>query len=292
MLTARGLTKKYGGFSAVKGIDLSIREGQLVAFLGPNGSGKSTTIAMLTGLEQPSSGAIHFEGEMVSAKDYYRKIGVVFQNSILDNELTVWENLSLRAKMNKSESGRLQEIMEIFQLNEVCSQKYETLSGGQKRRVDIARALLHRPKLLFLDEPTTGIDIQSRKLLWLLLLRLVKEEGLTIFLTTHYLEEAENADYIYILKHGKIVTEGTTSQLKEQHTKTSLEIESDQAKMILSHQPKYPCQQLTVNRIVFTNIETKDALSILATHKDRITSFNFHEGSLDDVFLAITEGGN
>ena len=192
------LTKKYGKKLALNSVDLKIDQGQLVAYLGTNGAGKSTTINILTGLLKPTSGTITYANNL--------KIGVVFQNSVLDNNLTVKDNLYLRAQMYKHFSKRwLQQLIDLIGIKNFLKQKYGTLSGGQRRRVDIARALINKPDLLFLDEPTTGLDLQTRLVIWQLLEKLQEEQGLTIFLTTHYLEEAENADQMYILENGNIL---------------------------------------------------------------------------------------
>lgn len=290
MLTTTNLTKNFGDFPAVKGIDLNIKAGSFVALLGPNGSGKSTTISMLTGLMAPSNGQILFNGQPLKLSDYYKQIGVVFQNSVLDNELTVFENLKLRGKMTgKVSVKKVEEILEKFLLLDVKNQAYGTLSGGQKRRVDIVRALLHQPKILFLDEPTTGIDIQSRKLMWQLLEKLQKEEQLTIFLTTHYLEEVNQADYVYILKEGQVITEGTAEKLRQQHTTNILEIDCQETEKILAHAPESLEFELIGNHLLFPNISAAAALEILTAAKNEIMNFRFHEGTMDDVFLAVTE---
>lgn len=207
LITTQNLTKKYGNKIAVNQLDLAIPQGALVAYLGTNGAGKSTTINMLVGLLKPTGGIISY------AKDL--KIGVVFQNSVLDDHLTVSENLQSRAAMYQGiDQDWIERLTKIMVLTKFLHQRYGTLSGGQKRRVDIARALLNHPNLLFLDEPTTGLDIQTRNVIWGLLRKLQYEQGLTIFLTTHYLEEASNAELIYILEEGKVLATGSAAQLK------------------------------------------------------------------------------
>ena len=197
LIQTRNLTKKYGQKTVVDHLNLTIPKGSLVAYIGTNGAGKSTTIKMLTGLLQPS------QGQVIVAPDM--KIGMVFQDSVLDPELTVKANLNHRAGLYRNlDKGWLAHLLELTELTDLLQQKYGTLSGGQRRRVDIARALLNKPELLFLDEPTTGLDIQTRRMIWELLHLLKKEEGLTIFLTTHYLEEAENAEVAYVINQGKI----------------------------------------------------------------------------------------
>ena len=209
------LTKKYGKKLALNKVNLKINRGQLVAYLGTNGAGKSTTINILIGLLKPTSGTITY------AKDL--KIGVVFQNSVLDDVLTVKENLYLRARMYKTFSKEwLEKLIGLIGIRSFLNQKYGTLSGGQKRRVDIARALIDHPDILFLDEPTTGLDLQTRIVIWDLLQKLQKEQGLTIFLTTHYLEEAENADQMYILENGNVLAEGSAEEIKEMYAPSRL----------------------------------------------------------------------
>lgn len=184
LIETYSLTKRYGKKLALNNIDIKIDKGQLVAYLETNGAGKSTTINILTGLLKQTSGTITYAPNL--------KIGVVFQDSVLDDNLTVKDNLYLRAGMYKKYSKEwLNQLIELIRIKNFLNQKYGTLSGGQRRRVDIARALIDRPNLLFLDEPTTGLDLQTRLVIWHLLQKLQKEQGLTIFLTTHYLEEAE-----------------------------------------------------------------------------------------------------
>ncbi|MHC5373484.1 ABC transporter ATP-binding protein [Enterococcus sp. LJL120] len=290
MLTVNNLTKNYGTLQAVKGINLEIAAGSFVAFLGPNGSGKSTTISMLTKLAPATSGQILLDGQPVKTAEYYQQIGVVFQNSILDDELTVWENLTLRGKMSGRVSKvRIQELSELFQLTTFEKQKYGTLSGGQKRRVDIARALLHQPRILFLDEPTTGLDIQSRKMIWQLLEKLQRETQLTIFLTTHYLEEANNADYVYILKEGQIIAEGTAEKLRQAYTTNVLEIETAVPEKISEKIPSDVAFEKMGQLLTFSNIRVQTAIEILTANRNQISNFHFYEGSMDDVFLAVTK---
>ena len=215
LIETKELTKKFGNKFAVSKANIQIKAGQLVAYLGTNGAGKSTTINMLTGLLKPTSGVISYAADL--------KIGLVFQNSILDNELTVKDNLYLRAKMYPKFSQEwLEQLIDLIGIKNFLKQKFGTLSGGQKRRVDIARALICKPNLLFLDEPTTGLDIQTRNAIWELLTKLQEQQDLTIFLTTHYLEEAENADQMYILENGQILASGSAAEIKNQYAPNKL----------------------------------------------------------------------
>ena len=204
ILQAKGLTKNYGDHTAVKDINLEFKKGSFNAILGPNGAGKSTTISMLIGLKRATNGQIIYAPNT--------RIGVVFQASVLDEKLTVKENLAIRAQQYKEiKGGRVEDLINQLGLTAFQKQLYGTLSGGQKRRVDIARALLANPDILFLDEPTTGLDIQTRKSIWDLLYRLQRDEGMTIILTTHYLDEADEADQLYIIDHGKVIAQGSAT---------------------------------------------------------------------------------
>ena len=207
LVQVKNLTKVYGDKVAVNKLDIQIERGSFTAILGPNGAGKSTTIQMLIGLLQPTSGQITYAEQT--------KLGVVFQNSVLDANLTVVENLQIRAKQYKQvKTGKIEQLIEQLGLTSFAKQRYGTLSGGQKRRVDIARALLNSPDLLFLDEPTTGLDIQTRESIWKLLKDLQQKENMTVVLTTHYLNEADDADKIYIVDHGQVIAQGSADQIK------------------------------------------------------------------------------
>lgn len=275
LITTQNLTKKYGNKIAVDQLDLAIPQGALVAYLGTNGAGKSTTINMLVGLLKPTGGIISY------AKDL--KIGVVFQNSVLDDNLTVSENLRSRAAMYQGiEQGWIERLAKMMGLTKFLHQRYGTLSGGQKRRVDIARALLNHPNLLFLDEPTTGLDIQTRNVIWGLLQKLQHEQGLTIFLTTHYLEEASNAELIYILEEGKVLATGSAAQLKQQYAQNSLlmtfkdDTVPERAKLV-DHR-----------RYAINGIDHEQALTLLDHYRSSLENFEYRQGDLDDAFVNIT----
>ena len=217
ILQAKHLTKRYGNYTAVDDIQLQFEKGSFNAILGPNGAGKSTTISMLIGLKEATQGQVLYAPNT--------KIGVVFQASVLDEMLTVRENLTIRAQQYKGiEANRVEDLIHQLGLTAFQKQLYGTLSGGQKRRVDIARALLSQPDILFLDEPTTGLDIQTRKSIWDLLYQLQKDEGMTIVLTTHYLDEADEADQIYIVDHGKVIAQGSATAIKSQYASNILKI--------------------------------------------------------------------
>lgn len=275
LIETYGLTKKYGKKLALNNIDLKIDQGQLVAYLGTNGAGKSTTINILTGLLKPTSGTIKYAPTL--------KIGVVFQDSVLDDNLTVKDNLYLRAKMYKTFSKDwLKQLIELIGIKKFLNQKYGTLSGGQRRRVDIARALIDHPDLLFLDEPTTGLDLQTRLVIWNLLQKLQKEQGLTIFLTTHYLEEAENADQMYILENGNILARGSASQIKAKYAPTKLIV------TMKDNKPPLHSKTLKDNNCELDALDSSQALDFLTKNKNQIEDFEYQKGSINDAFIKIT----
>lgn len=279
---AKKIGKRYGQHVAVRGIDLQFERGSFNAILGPNGAGKSTTISMLIGLTQPSMGEVIYESGV--------KIGVVFQSSVLDAALTVWENLIIRAKQYKNlDEKRVPLLVEQLGLTAFQDQAYGTLSGGQKRRVDIARALLPKPDILFLDEPTTGLDIQTRKSIWELLYQLQKNEGMTIVLTTHYLDEADEADQIYIVDHGQIIAQGSASQIKSQYAQNILKIRfcDEKSKDELEREGVLLSQEGRREFVLHPQTE-QDAIQFLFDYRDEIVHFEFRPGTMDDAFIALT----
>ena len=278
LIETHNLTKNYGNRPALNGVDLKIGKGQLIAFLGTNGAGKSTTINILTGLLKPTSGTISYAANL--------KIGVVFQTSVLDDKLSVKANLYLRARMYKEFSSEwLEELINLMGIRRFLHQKYGTLSGGQRRRVDIARSLVNRPDILFLDEPTTGLDLQTRLVIWQLLQKLQKEQGLTIFLTTHYLEEAESADQMYILENGHVLASGTVKEIKKQYAPTKLLVNiKNKAKLKTSHVVIH----LKNNLVEIDALSFKEVTSFLNQNLDEITDFEYRKGSINDAFIKIT----
>lgn len=271
------LTKKYGKKLALNKVNLKINRGQLVAYLGTNGAGKSTTINILIGLLKPTSGTITY------AKDL--KIGVVFQNSVLDDVLTVKENLYLRARMYKTFSKEwLEKLIGLIGIRSFLNQKYGTLSGGQKRRVDIARALIDHPDILFLDEPTTGLDLQTRIVIWDLLQKIQKEQGLTIFLTTHYLEEAENADQMYILENGNVLAEGSAEEIKEMYAPSRLLICLKQGQTFSTN---FKQISKSDDQIEIDGLNSNQVIDLLHKFEDKIDTFEYRKGSIDDAFIKI-----
>ena len=278
LIETQELTKKFGDKIAVNKADIQIKRGQLVAYLGTNGAGKSTTINMLTGLLKPTSGII--------SKASNLKVGVVFQNSVLDNVLTVKDNLYLRAQMYRNYSPDwLEHLFALMDIKEFSNQKFGTLSGGQKRRGDIARALICKPDLLFLDEPTTGLDIQTRIVIWNLLTKLQQQQNLTIFLTTHYLEEAENADQMYILENGQILASGSAAEIKTEFAPNKLILTVNDTEIL---QAKQKVIQFSHNQVEIDSLSPQEAIGILKTNQENITDFSYRKGTINDAFLQIT----
>ncbi|TPR39857.1 ABC transporter ATP-binding protein [Apilactobacillus micheneri] len=288
LLKTNDLTKKFKNHLAVNHLNLKINKGQLVALLGHNGAGKSTTISMMIGLMQPTSGNVEIEGLKVTDAKYRQKLGVVFQNSVLDNDLTVKQNINVRANMYKNLDAQFKnKLLNDLELNSILNQKYRTLSGGQRRRVDIVRALLNKPEILFLDEPSTGLDIQSRNKIWEFLNNLRKSMGLTIILTTHYLEEAEDVDFVYVMDKGKLVEGDTVEHLKDKYAKDTLILYSNNLEEIkdkLNH--KIIGESKSSISINLDN--HNDAIDILNKFKSLITTFEYQRGSMDDIFIALT----
>ena len=282
ILQTKNISKRYGNHLAVNNIHLQFEKGTFNAILGPNGAGKSTTISMLIGLKQPTQGEIIYEPDT--------KIGVVFQNSVLDEMLTVRENLTIRARQYKGlKPNRVSDLIDRLGLSAFQKQKYGTLSGGQKRRVDIARALLHGPDLLFLDEPTTGLDIQTRKSIWDLLYQLQREEGMTVVLTTHYLDEADEADQIYIVDHGKVIAQGSALDIKSQYAKNILKIRFKERQQIESLKSSgMSVEQQSQLEYVLQPESEREAIDYLAQVRDKIAHFEFRPGTMDDAFIALT----
>lgn len=275
LIEAKNVSKKYGNKQVLNQLHLKIEKGSLVAYLGTNGAGKSTTIKILTGLLKASS------GEVIKAKDL--KVGMVFQESILDGDLKVIDNLKNRFKLYKDQDKEwFNKMIDLTGINHILNQKYKTLSGGQRRRVDIARALIHKPDILFLDEPTTGLDIQSRESLWHLFRKLQKEEQLTLFLTTHYLEEAENAEMTYVIDKGDILAQGSSQELIDKYAKSHLHLsfESPQADPNNSDQ--------WVEDLDFEGLDARETIAVLNHYQAQMKDFDYQKGNINDAFLAIT----
>ena len=281
ILQAKGLTKNYGDHTAVKDINLEFKKGSFNAILGPNGAGKSTTISMLIGLKRATNGQIIYAPNT--------RIGVVFQASVLDEKLTVKENLAIRAQQYKGiKGGRVEDLINQLGLTAFQKQLYGTLSGGQKRRVDIARALLSNPDILFLDEPTTGLDIQTRKSIWDLLYRLQRDEGMTIILTTHYLDEADEADQLYIIDHGKVIAQGSAAEIKSEYASNLLKI-CFKDKQVEKFLPKnMPVEKESEFEYSLYPKSQLEAIDYLTQVREKIAGFEFRPGTMDDAFIALT----
>lgn len=299
IIEIKNLHKSFNDVKAVSDISFRVKEGEFFAFLGINGAGKSTTISIMCGQLDKDSGEVYVNGLDVEKEidKIKSEIGVVFQNSVLDKDLTVYDNLKYRAALygifDDVFENRLNQLVSLFSLKEILNRPIKKLSGGQKRRVDIVRALLHNPKILILDEPTTGLDPQTRKQVWEVINALRIKQGLTVFLTTHYMEEASDADYVVILDSGKIVGEGTPYELKTKYTNDYITIynksEEDVKKLGLKYEKIKDGYRLEV-------ANTNEAKNLMINNQDLFTDFEIIKGKMDDVFLNITGkklmGGN
>lgn len=285
------LNKSFSEVQAVRDLSLCVREGELFAFLGVNGAGKSTTIHILCGQLERDSGEIRIDG-MDPDRDgacVRRELGVVFQNSVLDAALSVYDNLESRAALygivGDEFRTRLDELSLLLDFKDILGRAVGKLSGGQRRRIDIARALLHRPKILILDEPTTGLDPQTRKLLWDVISQLRRHEGLTVFLTTHYMEEAADADYVVILDRGSIAAEGTPLALKNAHAGDFITLYNIDEETVRSLGVRYErlrdAYRLSVK-------STANATALILSHPEIFVDYEITKGKMDDVFLAVT----
>ena len=292
IIEVKNFTKKFGDFIAVDNISFEVEKGSLFSFLGPNGAGKSTTINTICTLYKKSEGIIKIAGFELGKNDddIRHKIGVVFQESILDNLLTVRENIKLRASFygikGKEFENRLKEMSKVIKIEEFLDKKYGELSGGQKRRADISRALINEPEILFLDEPTTGLDPQTRINVWDTLKSLQKEKGITIFLTTHYMEEAAASDRVLILDHGKIIENDTPDNLRVKYSSDLLKIlPKNKEELIESLKVKYSIKNDT---FIIPLKDSIEALNILNGISSNIEAFEVVRGNMDDVFVSLT----
>lgn len=292
------LTKSYGEKKVVNSIDFSVKKGSLFSFLGTNGAGKSTTINMICTFTSKTSGDVIIGDFKLGEhnREIRKMIGVVYQQNVLDHQLTVIENLSIRASLYNLKktvfNSRLKQIAEMFEFTPLLNQKFGDLSGGQKRRIEIARAIIHEPEILLLDEPTTGLDPKSRKQVWLFINRLKKDRGMTIFLTTHYLEEATNSDDIAIISNGNIIARGTAHELQTHYSSDRLFLYYDQCDKKLLE------QKLNSNHIIYEegldffkiNVKNQtEVREILALTEGVFESFELIKGSLDDAFINVLD---
>lgn len=285
------LNKRFAEVQAVRDLSFHVRPGELFAFLGVNGAGKSTTISILCGQLAKDSGSVRVCGESIdgSMEHIARKLGVVFQNSVLDGALSVRDNLRSRAALygitGAAFKARLAELTELLDFSGLLNRTLGKLSGGQRRRIDIARALLHRPEILILDEPTTGLDPQTRKLLWDVVQELRRRENLTVFLTTHYMEEAADADYVVILDSGAIAAEGTPLDLKNAYTGDFITLYGVDAEALRPLGLPYEVLRGAVRVAV---PDTAAATRLIVEHPELFTDYEITKGKMDDVFLAVT----
>lgn len=286
------LKKSYGDHSAVKGISFEVPEGSFFAFLGPNGAGKSTTISIISSLLRKDSGEVLIFGKNPEDIDTKKAIGVVFQDPKLDKILTVRENIRVRGSLYGLQKKELEDAVEraigITECGEFADQKYGELSGGQRRRADIARALVHRPRLLILDEPTTGLDPKTRMMIWNLVNRLNREDNITVLLTTHYMEEAAGADDIVIISHGEIVAHGTPVSLRDRYCSDRLVFVPKDlgtaAEILGKINIGYKEDKGTVTVLLK---KTSDSVPIINALGDVIESLEVRTGTLDEAFINI-----
>ena len=291
ILEVKDLYKSYKEIKAVEGISFQVKRGSLFAFLGPNGAGKSTTINIITTLLDKDAGEVILNGK--TNDEYFReKIGVVFQNNVLDDLLTVKQNLiyrgSLYLKTKEAVYQRYEELCHFLNLKEFEHQPFGKLSGGQKRRTEIARALFANPELLLMDEPTTGLDPETRQTVWKVIDELRKREGLTIFLTTHYMEEAANADHVVIIDRGHIKVQGTPAILKDRYSHDRLKIVPyDKTTFEEALQKKKTNYQKIADQFIIRVNETNEMFDLLDTYRPYIQSFEAIKGTMDDVFINV-----
>ncbi|HOJ45202.1 MAG TPA: ABC transporter ATP-binding protein [Bacilli bacterium] len=295
ILEVKNLKKYYGSVKAVDDISFYMETGKLFAFLGPNGAGKSTTIDIVCTLLKPDQGEVLLNGyELGKNDDDIRKsIGVVFQDGFLDPFLTVAENIKTRGKFYGLSPEQLNiafnRVVEATDIGDILNRQYRKLSGGQRRRADIARALIHTPKILFLDEPTTGLDPQTRLKVWETIIKMQKDTGMSVFLTTHYMEEAAEADYVVIIDKGKIAAKGTPLDLKKEYASDSLRLVFEDIGKITEWLNNNKIEYKVGSQEVIVKLNTTlDALPILDALRPFITGFEVVNGTLDDAFITVT----
>ncbi len=291
ILEIKKLNKSFGNVQAVKNLSFHVEEGELFAFLGVNGAGKSTTINIICGQLSKDSGTVIINGKNLDnhVDEIKSDLGVVFQNSLLDDELTVYANLESRAALygitGKAFKEKLDELGELLDFSNLMKRTVGRLSGGQRRRIDIARALLHNPKILILDEPTTGLDPHTRQLLWNVISDLREKRNMTVFLTTHYMEEAADADYVVILDNGQLIAEGTPLELKNRYTGdfiTLYHIDRDKVKTL-----GLPYEEIKDAFRLFVP-DTGTATELIIKHPQLFKDYEITKGKMDDVFLSVT----
>lgn len=291
IIEIENLSKSFKDVKAVSDLSFSVKKGELFAFLGVNGAGKSTTISIICNQLKKNSGKIVIDGVDIdkNSESINSKLGVVFQASVLDGFLTVYDNLKNRAALygiyGKEFEKRLDELSDILNFKDLLKRSVKKLSGGQRRKIDIARALFHHPKILILDEPTTGLDPQTRKNIWNVINKLRKEEQITVLLTTHYMEEAADADYVVIIDSGKKVASGTPLELKNKYTGDFITLynvkEEDVIKLGFPYEVIRDAYRIAIP-------DTKTASDLIIEHQDIFNDFEITKGKMDDVFLQVT----
>ncbi len=291
VIEIKNLTKTFGDIRAVDDLSFSVNKGELFAFLGVNGAGKSTTISIICGQLQRDGGSVIIGGCDIDKhmSDVKKKIGVVFQNSVLDDALSVRDNLQYRVALygiyGKEFENRLEELGNMLDFKDLYKRTLSKLSGGQRRRIDIARALIHKPSILILDEPTTGLDPQTRKLTWNVIGKLRREENMTVLLTTHYMEEATDADYVVIIDGGKVVANGTPIELKNRYTGDFITFyntsEQDVKSLGLPYEILRDAYRVAVK-------DTAEATELILKHREVFSDYEIIKGKMDDVFLSAT----
>lgn len=291
ILDVKDLDKSFGDVHAVNSISFKVKKGELFAFLGVNGAGKSTTISIICGLLKKDKGTVLVDGlDIDLGLDKVSKtLGVVFQNSALDKPMSVKDNLRSRAALygiyGKEFKNRLDELATMLDFKKLLNRKVGKLSGGQRRKIDIARALIHKPKILILDEPTTGLDPQTRKIIWNVMDDLREKENMTIFLTTHYMEEASDADYVVILDRGQIVARGTPVELKNEYTGDFITLygvdEEEVKKLNLPYEKIQNSYRIEVE-------DTSKATELILNNPSLFKDYEIQKGKMDDVFLSVT----
>lgn len=291
ILDVKDLDKSFGDVHAVNSISFKVKKGELFAFLGVNGAGKSTTISIICGLLKKDKGTVLVDGSDIDhgLDKISKTLGVVFQSSALDKPMSVKDNLRSRAALygiyGKEFKNRLDELATMLDFKKLLNRKVGKLSGGQKRKIDIARALIHKPKILILDEPTTGLDPQTRKIIWNVMDDLREKENMTIFLTTHYMEEASDADYVVILDRGQIVARGTPVELKNEYTGDFITLygvaEEEVKKLNLPYEKIQNSYRIEVEN-------TSKATELILNNPSLFKDYEIQKGKMDDVFLSVT----
>lgn len=294
IIEVKNFTKCFGNFKAVDNISFNVKEGSIFAFLGPNGAGKSTTINTLCTITGKTEGELKINGYDVekNKNEVRHQIGIVFQESTLDGKLTVEENLKFHCEfynVPKNEiAERIEFVLKLVDLTNWRKSPVNSLSGGMKRRVEIARGLVHYPKVLFLDEPTTGLDPQTRANIWDYIIKLQKEKNITIFLTTHYMDEAEICDKIAIMNHGKIAAFDTPYNLKNQYTSNIMKLKVTDNKLVSNFLKVNSIKYKFEDNLFTIQSNLENTIEIITKFKNLIADFEIKKGTLNDVFLAIT----